>query len=297
MNYAKELRKLLTREKTILVPGSYDAFSAKILKQAGFEAIYMTGSGLTASLTGMPDVGILTMTEMVGQARAIVNATRMPLICDADSGYGNPINVIRTVKEYESARVAGIHMEDQVAPKRCGHFEGKQVISRIEMVKKIEAAIYARENDDFLIIARTDARSVHGLEEAIVRAKLYFEAGADMAFVESPQSEKELEIISRELAGIPLLVNMVEGGKTPILPFEDLSEFGFKIVLYPTCGIRAVAKTLQELAEYLFVNKDTLGIADRLVSFEGRNRITGLASIGELERRFVHLHSADADET
>jgi len=297
INYAQEFRKLLTREKTILVPGSYDAFSAKILKQAGFEAIYMTGSGLTASLTGMPDVGILTMTEMVGQARAIVNATRIPLICDADNGYGNPINVIRTVREYESARVAGIHMEDQVAPKRCGHFEGKQVISRIEMVKKIEAAIYARENDDFLIIARTDARSVHGLEEAIVRAKLYFEAGADMAFVESPQSEKELEIISRELAGIPLLVNMVEGGKTPILPFENLSELGFKIVLYPTCGIRAVAKTLQELAEYLFVNKDTLGIEDRLVSFEGRNRITGLASVGELEKRFVHLHSADADET
>ena len=297
MNYAQEFRKLLTREKTILVPGSYDAFSAKILKQAGFEAIYMTGSGLTASLTGMPDVGILTMTEMVGQARAIVNATRIPLICDADNGYGNPINVIRTVREFESARVAGIHMEDQVAPKRCGHFEGKQVISRIEMVKKIEAAIYARENDDFLIIARTDARSVHGLEEAIVRAKLYFEAGADMAFVESPESEKELEIISRELAGIPLLVNMVEGGKTPILPFENLSEFGFKIVLYPTCGIRAVAKTLQELAEYLFVNKDTLGIEDRLVSFEGRNRITGLASVGELEKRFVHLHSADTDET
>lgn len=257
----------------------------------------MTGSGLTASLTGMPDVGILTMTEMVGQARAIVNATRIPLICDADNGYGNPINVIRTIREYESARVAGIHMEDQVAPKRCRHFEGKQVISRIEMVKKIEAAIYARENDDFLIIARTDARSVHGLEEAIVRAKLCFEAGADMAFVESPQSETELEIISRELAGIPLLVNMVEGGKTPILPFENLSELGFKIVLYPTCGIRAVAKTLQELAEYLFVNKDTLGIEDRPVSFEGRNRITGLASVGELEKRFVHLHSADADET
>ncbi|UCH19399.1 MAG: isocitrate lyase/phosphoenolpyruvate mutase family protein, partial [Deltaproteobacteria bacterium] len=189
------------------------------------------------------------------------------------------------------------HMEDQVAPKRCRHFEGKQVISRIEMVKKIEATIYARENDDFLIIARTDARSVHGLEEAIVRAKLCFEAGADMAFVESPQSETELEIISRELAGIPLLVNMVEGGKTPILPFENLSELGFKIVLYPTCGIRAVAKTLQELAEYLFVNKDTLGIEDRPVSFEGRNRITGLASVGELEKRFVHLHSADADET
>ena len=283
------LRKTLSREKTILVPGAYDAFSAKILKQAGFSIIYMTGSGVTASLTGMPDVGLLTMTEMVNQARNIVNATDLPLICDADTGYGNPINVIRTVKEYERAGVAGIHIEDQVAPKKCGHFEGKQLIPAEEMVKKIEAALYAREDDDFLLIARTDARSVEGLDEALRRARLYVEAGAEMLFVESPQSVDELRRIADELSDVPLLVNMVEGGKTPVLPFEDFEAMGFKIVLYPTCGIRAVAKTLQELAEHLYQHKNTKDFESRLVSFEGRNQITGLAEIKELEKKFVNF--------
>jgi len=178
----KSLRKILAEEKTILVPGAYDALSAKILKQAGFRVVYMTGSGVTASLTGMPDVGILTMTEMVNQARNIVTAIDMPLICDADNGYGNPINVIRTVKEYERAGVAGIHIEDQVAPKKCGHFEGKQVIPAEEMVKKIEAAVYTREDEEFLLIARTDARSVKGLDEALKRARLYAEARENTGF-------------------------------------------------------------------------------------------------------------------
>lgn len=287
MKHTKALRKILAQERTILVPGAYDALSAKILQQAGFRVLYMTGSGVTASLTGMPDVGILTMAEMVNQARNIVGAIDLPLICDADNGYGNPINVIRTVKEYERAGVAGIHIEDQVAPKKCGHFEGKQIVAAEEMVKKIEAAIYAREEDDFLLIARTDARSVEGPDEALERARLYAEAGADMIFVESPQSVEELKVISEELAHIPLLVNIVEGGKTPTLPFEDLREMGFRIVLYPTSGIRAVAKILQELAGHLHKHKDTRDFEDRLVSFEGRNQITGLAQITELEKRFL----------
>lgn len=289
MKFTTQLRTILSREKTVLVPGAYDAFSAKILKQAGFPLLYMTGSGVTASLTGMPDVGLLTMTEMVDQARRIVNGVDLPIICDADHGYGNPINVIRTIKEYERAQVAGIHIEDQVAPKKCGHFEGKQVIPAEEMCKKIEAALYAREDKDFLLIARTDARSILGLEEALRRARMYAAAGADMIFVESPQSIKELERISRELSGIPLLVNIVEGGKTPVLPFEDLQTMGFKIVLYPTCGIRAVAKTLQELAAHLYRFKDTKEFENRLVSFKGRNEITGLSLIEELEKRFVHF--------
>ena len=270
----------------MVVPGAYDAFSAKILKQVGFEIIYMTGSGVTASLTGMPDVGLLTMTEMVTQARNIVNTTDMPLICDADNGYGNPINVIRTIKEYERAGVAGIHIEDQVSPKRCGHFEGKQVLPSHEMVKKIESALHAREDEAFLLIARTDARSVLGLDEAICRAQMYSEAGADMIFVESPQSVEELQTICAELSGVPLLVNMVEGGKTPILSFGELADMGFQVILYPTCGIRAVARTLQEFASHLYHHKDTRAFAHRLVSFEGRNLITGLARIRELEKRF-----------
>jgi carboxyvinyl-carboxyphosphonate phosphorylmutase len=287
MKSTTSMRTILAQERTILVPGAYDALSAKILKQVGFKVLYMTGSGVTASLTGMPDVGILTMMEMVNQARNIVNAIDLPLICDADNGYGNPINVIRTVREYERAGVAGIHIEDQVAPKKCGHFEGKQIIPAEEMVKKIEAALYAREDNDFLLIARTDARSVKGLDEALRRARLYAEAGADMIFVESPQSIDELRTISNELSDIPLLVNMIEGGKTPTLPFEDLQEMGFKIVLFPTSGIRAVAKTLQELAGHLYRYKDTKDFEDRLVTFQGRNQITGLAYIEELEKRFV----------
>ncbi len=166
------LKKTLEEEKTLLVPGAYDAFNAKILKQAGFKVIYMTGSGVTASTTGMPDVGLLTMTEMVNQARNIVNATDLPLICDADHGYGNPINVVRTVREYERAGVAGIHIEDQVAPKKCGHFEGKEIIPAEDMVNKIKAAIYAREDPAFLLIAMTGARATAGLDEAMRRARL-----------------------------------------------------------------------------------------------------------------------------
>ncbi len=286
MKNALLLRKILDQEKTVLVPGAYDTLSAKILKQAGFKVLYMTGSGVTASLIGMPDVGLLTMTEMVNQARNIVNAIDIPLICDADNGYGNPINVIRTVREYERAGVAGIHIEDQVAPKRCGHFEGKQVISAEEMIKKIEAAIYAREDDAFLLIARTDARSIAGLDEAIRRARLYDQAGADMIFVEAPQSVAELKTISEELSDIPLLVNMVEGGKTPILPFEQLQQMGIKIVLYPTSSIRASAKALQELAAHLHKHQDTKNFEERLVSCEGRNQITGLSQIKELEKQF-----------
>jgi 2-methylisocitrate lyase-like PEP mutase family enzyme len=223
---------------------------------------------------------------MVNQARNIINCVNMPLICDADTGYGNPINVMRMVKEYESVGVAGIHMEDQVTPKKCGHFEGKQVIPVEEMIKKIEAVIYARESEDFLLIARTDACSVKGIDDALLRARRYVEAGADMIFVESPQSVTELEKIARTFSHVPLLVNMVEGGKTPNLPFERLQTMGFKIVLYPTSSIRAVAKTLQELASHLHTYKNTRDYENRLVTFEGRNRITGLAKIKELENRF-----------
>ncbi len=287
MSYAKQLREILAREKTVLVPGAYDAFSAKIYKQAGFDIIYMTGSGVTASLIGMPDMGLLTMTEMANQARNIVNAVDLPVICDADNGYGNPINVVRTVKEYEQAGVAGIHIEDQVAPKRCGHFEGKQVIPAKEMVKKIEAALYARRDDNFLLIARTDARSVVGLDEALLRGRLYWEAGADMVFIESPQSREELKVVAETFHGVPLLVNMVEGGRTPVLSFEELKEMGFTIVLYPTASIRAAGKTLQELAAHLFQHKNTKEFEERLIDFTGRNEVTGLSEIEELEKRFV----------
>ena len=287
MSHPQRLREILAEEKTVVVPGAHDAFTAKIYKQAGFKIIYMTGSGATASLIGMPDVGLLTLTEMVNHARNIVNAVDIPVICDADNGYGNAINVIRTVKEYEQAGVAGIHIEDQVAPKRCGHFEGKQVIPAEEMVKKIEAALYARKNDDFLLIARTDARTVMGFEEALRRGRLYREAGADMLFIESPRTVEELKIIAETFHGVPLLANMVEGGKTPVLPFEDLKEMGYTIILYPTAAIRAAGKTLQELAAHLYQYRNTKEFEERLIDFSGRNEVTGLSAVEELEKRFV----------
>lgn len=281
------LKEILEKEDTILVPGCYDAISAKILKQAGFPVIYMSGSAVTASILGKSDVGLLTMAEMVNQARNIVNATDLPLICDADTGYGNPINVIRTVREYEQVGVAGIHIEDQVMPKRCGHFEGKAVIPTEEMVAKIRAALYAREDKDFLIIARTDARAVFGLEEALRRARMYADSGADMLFIEAPQSKEELETVASELHGFPLLINMVEGGKTPTFDFGYLKEKGFKIVLYPTTSIRMVMKTLQEFALHLKERMNTKELGPRMVSFEMRNQILGLSEIDELERKFM----------
>lgn len=280
------LKEILREEATLLVPGCYDAVSAMILKQAGFRVLYMSGSAVTASIIGKPDVGLLTMTEMVNQARNIVNATDLPLICDADTGYGNPINVIRTVKEYERVGVAGIHIEDQPIPKRCGHFEGKAVISTEEMLGKIKAAIYAREDEDFLIIARTDARAVLGLEEALRRARIYADGGADMLFIEAPQSTEEIEIIASRLNDIPLLINMVEGGKTPTCEFNYLKEKGFKIVLYPTTGIRIVMKALQEFALHLKKKGNTEELEPRMVSFEMRNKILGLSEIIQLEEQF-----------
>jgi len=290
-SYCRTLREILEKEDTLLVPGCYDALSGKTLKRAGFQVIYMSGSGVTASLIGKPDIGLLTMTEMVNQARNIVDATDMPVICDADTGYGNAMNVIRTVREYERAGVAGIHIEDQVTPKRCGHFEGKAVISAEEMVKKIEAAIYARNDPDFLIIARTDARAVVEVEEALRRGRLYANAGADMVFIEAPKSAEELETIAKSFADLPLLVNMVEQGKTPVLSLEELRRLGFKIVLYPTSAILAVMKTLQEVATYLKDKGGTRGFEERIVPFAERNQITGLHEMEQLEKRFLSFPS------
>ncbi|MGH7961114.1 MAG: isocitrate lyase/PEP mutase family protein, partial [Candidatus Binatia bacterium] len=232
---ARRLRELLALPEPILIPGAYDALSARLIEAAGFPAVYMTGFGTAASLLGRPDVGLLGMSEMVDNARRIVQAVAVPVIADADTGYGNPLNVIRTVQEYERAGVAAIHIEDQVMPKRCGHMESKQVIACDEMVEKIRAAVAARRSADFVIIARTDARAVEGLEQALQRARRYAEAGADVLFVEAPQSEQEIETVANTLTGIPLLFNWAEGGKTPPVSLARLRECGFRIVIFPVC--------------------------------------------------------------
>ncbi len=287
MKKTTRLRNLLKKPGIIVAPGAHNAFTAKIIEQTGgFQAVYMTGSGAAMSLLGEPDVGLLTMTEMVTQARNIANAVSLPVIADADTGYGNAINVGRTVREYERAGVAAIHIEDQITPKKCGHFEGKQVISQNEMVGKIRAAVDAREDPDFVLIARTDARAVLGLEKAIERAQAYVEAGADVIFVEAPQSLEELKIIVRSI-NVPILVNMDEGTKTPLLTVRELEEMGYKIVIFPRSAPSAAAKAIQELMKVLKETGTTQSFTGRIVTFEERNQITGLARYKEMERKYL----------
>jgi 2,3-dimethylmalate lyase len=212
---APRLRALLESGQTIVAPGAFDPLAARLVEEAGFPAVYMTGFGTSAALIGRPDVGLLTMTEMAANAGRIADCVDIPVIADADTGYGNPLNVIRTVGAYEAAGVAGIHVEDQVAPKKCGHMEGKLVIPAPEMAAKIRAAVEARAQPEFVIIARTDARAVEGLERALERARLYREAGADALFIEALVSEAEVEEAARAFPGVPLLFNWAEGGKTP----------------------------------------------------------------------------------
>lgn len=283
------LRNLLQQPGIIVAPGAHNAFTAKIIEQTGgFKVVYMTGGGTAMSLLGEPDLGLLTMTEMVAQARNIDSAVSLPVIADADTGYGNAINVMRTVREYEKAGVAAIHIEDQVTPKKCGHFEGKIVVSQSEMVGKIKAAVDAREDPDFVLIARIDARAMMGLDEAIKRAQACREAGADVIFVEAPESIEELKIIAKSIDA-PLFVNMVEGGKTPFLTTRELEEMGYKIVIFPNSASRAAAKAIQEVMQLLKETGTTKGYIDRIVTFEGRNLITGLARYKELEKKYLSL--------
>jgi len=284
---ASRLRWLLKESfEPILAPGAYDALSARLIEEAGFPVVYMTGFGTSASLLGRPDVGLLTMTEMVDNARRIVQAVNVPVIADADTGYGNPINVIRTVKEYEAAGVAGIHIEDQVLPKKCGHMEGKQLISSSVMVTKLKAAVAARRSPDFIIIARTDARAVEGLEAAIERGKAYRDAGAEMIFVEAPQSKEEIAAVSRAFPDVPLFYNWAEAGKSPPMPLEELKQLGFRIVIFP---ISALLTATQAIRRTLTVIKETgspIPVLPELGTFSGFLDFIGLPEIRELEQRY-----------
>ena len=246
MHESKNLRKLLEQDRIIQAPGAYDALTAKIVQSLDFPAVYMTGYGTSVSKLGLPDLGFLTMTEMVQNAGYMADAVGLPLIADADTGYGNPMNVVRTIREYEKAGVAAVHLEDQVWPKRCGHMAGKNVIPAQDMAAKIRAAVDARQDPDFLIIARTDALGVNGLEDAVSRARLYGEAGADVLFVEAPRNREEMEEIPRMLKGYPLLVNMAP--LTPNIPASELWEMGYRLAIYPgICLAPALAAVTAEV--------------------------------------------------
>ncbi|MCS6777351.1 MAG: methylisocitrate lyase [Chloroherpetonaceae bacterium] len=237
-------RSLLAKD-IVVMPGVFNAITAQLAEQAGFDALYLSGAGVTNSLTGFPDIALLTLTEMAQQARYVTQATSLPVIADADTGYGEALNVARTVREMELAGLAGIHLEDQVAPKRCGHLEGKQVIPAEEMVKKVRAAVRARNDPDFLVIARTDARAVNGLEDAITRALYYLEAGADAIFPEALRAPEEFEEFARRVPA-PLLANMTEFGQTPYLSAQDFARMGYAMVIFPMTAFRVMMKAAEE---------------------------------------------------
>ena len=281
------LRELLAAPGPLVAPGAYDALSARLVEQAGFDVVYMTGFGTTASLVGRPDVGLLSGTEMVDNARRITAAVDVPVIADADTGYGNAINVVRTVQLYEQAGVAGIHLEDQVMPKKCGHMSGKAVIGAEEMAGKIRAAVAARRDPDFLLIARTDSAAVEGLDAAIARARLYAEAGADVLFVEAPTSEDDIARVADELKGVaPLVFNWAEGGRTPPIPLDRIGELGFSLVLYPIGTLLAATAGIRSFLEVLRAEGTPVPVLPDLPTFEGFTDLIGLPEIHELESRF-----------
>lgn len=280
------LRQMMTGNRIVVAPGAHDALTAKIIEQVGFSAVYMTGYGQAASHLGKPDVGLLTLTEMVARASNIVEAVNVPVIADADTGFGNAVNVMRTLREYEKAGVAAIQLEDQVAPKKCGHMTGRQVVSKEEMVGKIKAAADVRTDPDLMIIARTDARTIHGIGEALERAKAYEEAGADILFIESPESVEEMKQITTSFK-VPVLANMVEGGRTPFLPVKELQDLGYDLVIFPTASTYLVTKALTRLMTVLKETGTTASLIPEMITFEQFNDLIGLTKIREIESIYV----------
>ena len=280
------LRDRLSAGNTLVAPGVFDLISARMLNQHPVDAAYMTGFGVVASYLGLPDAGLATYTDMVDRAGRIAEAIDVPLIADADTGYGGLLNVRHTVRGYEAAGVAAIQIEDQEFPKKCGHTPGRRVIPIDDMVRKVKVAIDSRSNDDTMIIARTDARTALGLDEALRRAEAYAEAGADILFIEAPESEDELAQIGR-CFDLPLIANMVDGGSTPVLPRERLAELGFQIAIYPAAGFLAAAAALDSTYRQLCEHGVSDDSAARLYDFKAFCDVIGFADIHAFERRWA----------
>ncbi len=283
----KSLAALLAEPGIIVAPGAYDALSAKIAAQAGAKAVYMTGFGVAGSALGLPDIGLMSATEMADRVRAIAEAAApAPLIADGDNGHGGPLNAARLTRLYEAAGAQCIQLEDQVFPKRCGHMEGKEVVSLEEAAQKIRAAAQARSSGDFKIMARTDARATHDLDEALRRGEAFLKAGADILFIEAPRDVAELEKVAATFRGVPLLANIVEDGKTPYLSAEALQELGYKIAIFPVAALLAVTKRLEDIYAVLLKGEGLPAGACR-VTFQRYNEIVGLpellASAAKLE--------------
>ena len=283
---ARRLRALLSQPRCTIAPGVADALAARLVALEGFEAVYMTGFGTSLTRLGAPDVGLLTATEMIDNAARIAEASGLPVIADADTGYGNAINVRRTIRDYERAGVAGVHIEDQVWPKRCGHLSGKRVIPTVEMVAKIRSACDARADADFLVIARCDAIAVEGLDAALERGERYREAGADMLFIEAPVGRAEVERVARHFKGVPLLYNMAASGKTPDLPADELGPLGFRLAIYPNWIILAAIPAMRGLLRELKSKGSIAEARSRVATFKEFTEIAGLPEIQELEKRY-----------
>jgi len=285
MEKAKLVRRYLSEKGQLVMPGVFDALSAKIAARAGFEVIFITGYSLSATLLGEPDFGLLTQTEVVTAAQRICSVVDTPVIVDADTGYGNAINVIRTVHDLIRAGAAGMFLEDQIWPKRCGHMKGKQVIPLDEQLKKLRAAIEARNDHDFYIVARTDARQALGLAEAIARGIAFKEAGADAVFVEAPENKEEMKEIASHVPG-PLVANMLERGVTPLMDPQELKDLGFDLIVWPLAPLYSIAKSLTDVYSTLRREGSTTKILDRLMPFDEFNEIVGLEEKYSLDQRY-----------
>jgi len=293
MSVRSKLREMLEGPELVMAPGVADALNARLVAREGFKAIYMTGSGTTASRLGMPDIGLLTMTEMVDNAGRIVDASGLPVIADADTGYGGPINVQRTIRAYERAGVAGVHIEDQQWPKRCGHLEGKTLIPAAEMAAKVRAASDAREDKDFVVIARTDALSVEGFEQALDRGRLYEEAGADMIFIKAPNTADQLAAVPRSFK-VPTLFKMGSSGKTPFLSAQEIQKLGFKVVIYPNFMLLAAVTAAQGVLRELKKTGSIAGLANKITTFTELFDLVGMREVQELEQRYGVADNARA---
>jgi 2-methylisocitrate lyase-like PEP mutase family enzyme len=285
MGKAELIHRALAAHGQLIMPGVYDALSAKIAARAGFEVTFITGYSLSATLLGEPDFGLLTQTEVVSAAQRICSVIDIPVIVDADTGYGNAINVMRTVQDLIRAGAAGMFLEDQVWPKRCGHMKGKQVIPLDEQLKKLRAAVEAKGSNDFFIVARTDSRQALGLDEAIKRGLAFKESGADAVFIEAPESKEEMREISRQVPG-HLVANMLERGVTPLMGPKALKNLGFDLIVWPLAPLYSVAKSLTEVYNTLRKDGSTLAILDRLMPFDEFNAIVGLNEKYALDAKY-----------
>jgi 2-methylisocitrate lyase-like PEP mutase family enzyme len=294
MNPRQRLKKLLKRNQLLAAPGCFDGLSARLVEEAGFEAAYLSGGAVARSM-GIPDIGLVTMSESIERAAQVVSAIKIPVIADADTGYGNAVNLVRSVREFERIGVAAIHIEDQITPKRCGHLDGKEVISLAEMEMKLKAALDVRTDPDFCIIARTDARGVHGLDDAVARAKAFAKLGVDAIFVEAPQSESELAEIPRRLPDVPLLVNVFKGGKTPMLPMASLQQMGYRIAIYPSETQRAAIHAMRNALATLKREGTTESIDASLTTFNERDKVVGLDDWQTIERAYLSVDARKSE--